>query len=307
MNTEALQRLREPAAFALLGAAGLQLLAGFINLFFSSGEFTDTAYFETAGAGLFSSLTIALLAVLAVLFVTRGEQPTAQARIVVMAALGVLGTALALGLICLLAGLVAEIPGGADKAQAFFYGLSKLAITGVAGYFVFLHFQAMQPARPASMPGGLGGQVYGGQQPYGQQQYGQQPYGAQDPYQQPAPGAQPQYGGGDPYQQGQQPQQPQYGGQDPYQQQPAPGAQPQYGQPEQQQFGQPDQPQYGQPEQPQYGQPQPGQPGYGQQQYGQPAPQQPDQGSWTRQYGEETPGQPQQSDQNWYRGDQGPQ
>ncbi len=290
MNTEALQRLREPAAFALLGAVGLQLLAGLINLF-SYGGFTLNAYGEAAGYGLFANLNLALISVGVVLLVTRGASPTPQARTVVMAALGLVGAALVLGLISLLAGLVAEGMGGAAKAAMFFWGVSKLVLGGAAGYFVFLNFQAMQPPRPAAMPG-TGGQVYGAQQygapdPYGQQQgQGQPQYGQQYPQE----GGYPQYG--QPAAPSQQPQQ--YGAPDPYGQQ-------QGQQPGQQGQGQPGQPQYGQP---QYGQPDSG---YGQQpQYGQPQ-QQPDHGQWTRQFGEEQSSPPQQSDQNWYRGDQGPQ
>ncbi len=292
MNTEALQKLREPAAFALIGAAGLQLLAGLISLF-SYGGFTLNAYGESAGYGLFANLQLALAVVTAVILATWGRT-SPQARNVVLAALGVAGLALLFGLLSLLAGLVAEGPGGASKAAMFFWAVSKLVVCGAAAYFVFHHFQAMQPARPAPAPG-MGGQVYGGQPPYGQDQYGQQygqpgqqQYGqyGQDPYGQPQQGQQ-QYGAPEQQQYGQQGQQ--YG-------------QPDYGQ-QQGQPGQPAQPDYGQQ---QYGQPQQGQPGQpGQQQYGG---QQPDQGQWTRQFGGEEPSaQPQQNDQNWYRGDQGPQ
>ncbi|WP_304523667.1 hypothetical protein [Actinocorallia sp. API 0066] len=277
MNTEALQRLREPAAFVLLGAAALQLLAGLISLF--SGSFTANAYYETGSFGLFAGIGLSALGVLTVIFATYGT-PSPQAKNIVTGALAVLALGAALGLLCLFAGLLADsrfISGG-SKAAAFFWGLSKLAVTGAAAYYAFLNFRTFQPARPAPVPG----QVYG-QQPYGE------PYGQQAQY-----GQQPQQYG-----------QPQYGVQDPYAQQPtAQPAQDPYGQ-QPQQYGQPAAPQYGQPQDPygqqQYGQPaQPGQPAPGQQP-------QPDQGQWTRQFGEDPSAQPQQNDQNWYRGDQGPQ
>ncbi|GAA3238967.1 hypothetical protein [Actinocorallia longicatena] len=312
MSKEALLKLREPAAFALLGAGALQMLAGLVGLF-AKGGFTYHALSETSEYGHFTNLSIAVVTVLAVLFVTKGaEQNSPQARNVVMAALGVLGFGLLFGAVCLLAGLLAggesttvggvtysiTTVSGNTKIVAFFFGIAKLVITGVAGYFVFLNFQALQPARPAPLPGGLGGgQVYGGQQ-YGQ--YGQpgqqgQPYG--DPYQQqaPPPGAY-----NDPYSPPPSPSQPQPG---PSQPQPGQYGQPQYGAPDPYAQGQPgpSQPQPGQ-----YGQPGQGQPGHGQPgQYGQQPPQ--DQGGWTRQFGEEPPQHGQQSDQNWYRGDQGPQ
>jgi hypothetical protein len=276
VNTEALQRLREPAAFALLGAAGLQLLAGLISLF-SDGRFTWGAFAETAGYGLFTNLHLTLAVVGVVLLVTHGG-PTPQARTIVTAALGVVGVALLFGVISLLGGLVTEGAGGAAKAAMFFWGVSKLVLCGGAGYFVFLNFKSMQPARPLQ---GVGGQVYGAPQ-----------YGAPDPYAQQYPPQDVgypqqqygQYGAPDPYGQPQQGQQPDY------------GQAPQYGQPSDYGQQQPSQPDYGQP--PQYGQPQPGQ------QYGQP---QPDPGQWTQQFGESPSAPPQQSDQNWYRGDQGPQ
>ncbi|GAB3665423.1 hypothetical protein GCM10027589_30000 [Actinocorallia lasiicapitis] len=293
MSKEALQKLREPAAFALLGAAALNILAGLVALF-GIGGFTFNALEESVGYGHFTSLTVTVTAVLAVLFVTQFGDKTPQSRLIVIGALAVLAAGLLFGVVSLLAGLVASAGSsyydtgvGNLKIVGFLTGAAKLAITGVAGYYVFLNFQALQPPRPAQMPGGLGSQVYGQQPPapYGQQPG--QPGQYNDPYQQVSPSQpQPGFGGGDPY--AQQPQQQGWSQPSPSQPQPGYGQQPpgQYGQPQQQ------------PQQP-YGQPQ--QPG----QYGQQPPQ--DQGSWTRQYGDENPAQPQQGDQNWYRGDQGPQ
>lgn len=287
MNKDALQRLREPAAFALLGAAGLQLLAGLIYLF-SGNSFTSNALGETLQLGYFAGLPIAILTAGAVFFAVYGEPQAKQARNVVFGALGVLGVAALFGVICVLSGLVADNATGGLKAASFFYGVGKLLLVAIAGYYVFTVFQALQPARPAGMPGGLGAG-----QPYGQQQYGQ----PGDPYAQGQPG----YG-----------QQQQYGQPaDPYAQQQQYGQQ-QYGQPAADPYAQPQQPAsdpYAQ-GQPGYGQPPQLQPGQQPQQYGQPAAPQPEQGQWTRQYGDEAPqGQqsPQQNDQNWYRGDQGPQ
>ncbi|ROO90008.1 multisubunit Na+/H+ antiporter MnhB subunit [Actinocorallia herbida] len=295
MNTEALQRLREPAAYLLLGAAALQVLAGLIWLF-SSGGFTTRALGETANSGNFTGFILAALTVLAVLFATR-PAPSPAAKNIVTGALVIVAIGLVLGVISLFSGLLTEFSTGGGKAAAFFYGLSKIAVSGGAGYFIFLNFKTFQPARPAQVPGQVYGQQPFGADPYGQQQYGQpgqpaqqygqQQYGVQDPYAPPA--AQP----------GQPAAQP---GQDPYApQHSAPGADP-YGQ-QPQQYGQPGQ-QYGQPQDP-YGQ-QPAQPG--QQPYGQQQPPQADPGGWTRQFGDNDPAAPpQQSDQNWYRGDQGPQ
>jgi hypothetical protein len=210
VDKDALQRFREPAAFALLAAAALQVVAGLVALIGEDGSFTYKSLNEASGFGLFSSLSVAVLAVLAVLFTTRGDSPTPQSRTVVIVALGVLGVALLFGVITTLAALGAGAPQGfhiqfSAKLSAFLFGVSKILITAIAGFYAFQVFQGSQP-KPAGVPGGL-------QAPY-QQPYGQQPY---DPnqYQQQAYGQQPQ--AQQPY--GQQPQQQPYG-QQPYGQQP---------------------------------------------------------------------------------------
>jgi hypothetical protein len=281
VDKDALQKLREPAAFALVGAAGLQVLAGLVSLLGGSGSFTYRALDEAGGFGQLTGVSVALLAGLAVLLVSWGDAPSSQARIIVIIALAVLGIGILFGVLTTLAGMAASSPsytigdrtisGGGPgfgvKAPAFLFGISKLAVSGIAGYFVFSVFQKMQPAKPAAQPGGL--QAGYGQQ-YGQPGY-QQGYGQQQGYEQ-------------------------YGQQPPYGQS---GEQP-YGQ---QQYGQPG---YQQP----YGQQQ-GQQGYQQPAAGGAA----DEGEagWTQAYGGQTPQQGQQTpqeggeQQGWYGGDQGRQ
>jgi hypothetical protein len=247
VEKDALQRFREPAAFALIGAAGLQLLAGLVTLLGGDGSFSLKALSEAQSFGYFTGLSVAVLALAAVLLVTRGESPSSQAKIVVMIALGVLGVALLFGVITTLASLFAggggvalpdgRVVGGlsvpfSTKLTAFLYGVSKLAITGMVGFFTFTVFQGMQPAKPAAAPGGLqqGYQQYGQQgydpQQYPQQQYGQQGYDPQQYPQQQQPYGQQPYGQQPPAQPGQQPEAggwtQQYGGE---QQQQQPGQQ----------------------------------------------------------------------------------
>ena len=280
MDKDALQKLREPAAFALVGAAGLQVLAGLVSLLGGSGSFTYRALAEAENFGLLTGIGVAALAILAVLLVTRGDSPSPQARIIVIVALAVLGVGILFGVITTLAGMAASSPsysiggqtvsgggpGFGEKGPAFLFGISKLAVSAIAGYFVFSIFQSLQPAKPAAQPGGLQQgyqqypQQYGqpGYEAYGQQQYPQQQYGQPDP---------------------------------------------------QQQYGQPDpQQQYGQQAYPQ-------QQPYPQQQYGQQPPAGDDEGEagWTQAYGGQTPhqGQPAPQEggeqQGWYGGDQGRQ
>lgn len=227
MNKEAVQRLREPAAWVLSIAAGLHVLAGLVMLFMGKlvgGEkFTGRAMLETLQWGMVSGITVTALLAVAVLLVTWGEAPTRQARTIVMVALGVFGAALLFGVISWLGGLVANT-GGAEgsaavKFAAFLFGAAKLAVLGVGAWFAFTVFQSLQPARPAQ-PMQQGYPDYGyqqGQQSYQQGGYQQQVEGqhAQQPYQQPQYDPQQYQQGG--YQQPQQPQQqggyqPQQGG-----------------------------------------------------------------------------------------------
>ncbi len=302
MNKEAVQRLREPAAWVLLAAAGLHLLAGLISLLGGDGTFTGRALGETRG-GTFLQIALVGILVLAVLLVTWGETPTPQARTITMGALGVLGGIVLFGVIAWLSGMLAdsEYTSAVTKLSAFLEGAGKLAVVGAGGWFVFTVFQGMQPARPKAQPQMQPGYPdFGYQQgQQGQQQFGQpQQYGQQQDYQQ--QGYEQQQFGQQQYQQ--------YGQQQPG----AEGQQAaqQYGQ---QQYGQPQQ--YGQQDYQQYG----AQGGYqaGQQQ---PQNQQPaadeEMGEWTRAYGgsggdqgpQGTQPAPPQGEQggDWYRDNRPP-
>ncbi|RAY14263.1 hypothetical protein DPM19_14895 [Actinomadura craniellae] len=186
MNKEAVQRLREPAAWVLLASSALQLLAGILVLFNSGArtievpgvgsqrvggsDFSTRAARELTDAQFFSGLILVALLVIAVLLVTSGSQPTKQARNIVTGALAVLGLAALLTVVVWLGSLVADI-GALAKFAAFLFGVAKLAVIGVAGWYIFTVFQALQPPKPAAqpqMPGG-GYPEYGYQQDQGQQ------------------------------------------------------------------------------------------------------------------------------------------
>jgi hypothetical protein len=278
------QRLREPGAFVLLGAVALQVLTGLIGLFFGGGglPFTFRAFQFVNNDAFFTGASVVGVLVVAVLLATRlGGGPTPQARMIAMVALGLLGVIVLVEVICMLAGLaigsdkygVSLDAGLTAKVVMFLYGVAKIAIAGVGGYYIFTVFQGFGPATPVAPQ--YPQQMYGGgQQPYGQQGYGQQPYPQQQPYGQPQQPQPPQQ----PYGQAQPPQQP-YGQQQGYGHPPY-GGQPGYGQ-------QPYQPQPGQPQPGQPGQPPPGhQPPPAQQQPATPPPSaQENEGEWTRAYG----------------------
>ena len=265
MNKEAVQRLREPAAWVLLAAAGVHLLAGIILLLGGDGGFTFRALNETSG-GVFTEFAVVALLVLAVLLVTWGDAPSPAARGITMGALGVLGGIALFGVICWLSGMLAdsEAASALTKLATFLIGAGKLAVVGVGGWFVFTVYQGMQPARPQGqqqMQQGYPDFGYQqGQQQYGAQGYGQQQYQQYQQYQQ----------FGQPGAEGQQPQQQGY-------------AQQQYGQPQGQPGQQPqDYQQYGAQHQQPGQQPPPQQtPQQGRQQ---PAEQE-EMGEWTRAYG----------------------
>jgi hypothetical protein len=256
VNNDGVQRLREPGAWVLLGAVALQILTGLIGLLFGNRlPFTFRAFQYVNGDQFFTGVAVAGLAVLAVLLATRiGGGPTPQARTVALAGLCLLGAVALLDVVCMLAGLAAGsakdgilLDGGITaKVAMFLYGIAKLAVVAVGGYYVYSVFQSFGPATAAAQQ--YPQQVYGqpGQrQPYGPPAYGH-PQQPQQPYAQP-PQQYPQQGYG---QQGY--------GQQPYGQQP-----------------------YGRPA---YGQPQP-QPQPSAQSHQPPAQSQQSEGEWTRAYG----------------------
>ncbi|RFU43412.1 hypothetical protein DZF91_01290 [Actinomadura logoneensis] len=318
MNKEAVQRLREPAAWILLASAGVQLFAGIVALF-GRGPFTFHALNETVG-GTFTNVAVtAMLAFAVWLATSRPEGPTPQARSIVVGALGVLGGMALIGVICWLASMFAgsDYATAVGKLSAFLYGAAKLAVIGLGAWYVLTVLQGMQPGRPAAPPApgqypGFGyqpgGPQVGEQQQYGQQQFGQQPgqqgaygqqagaYGQQQYGQQGAYGQQPGQQYGEQAQPGQQYGQAGYGQQAAGAGQPGQPAQPgQPGQDAPQQYGQQQgyQAYYGQQPGAQAAQPggqsgaQSGHAGTEQPQSGetQEAPDEEEMGEWTRAYG----------------------
>ncbi|MEV5710548.1 hypothetical protein [Actinoallomurus sp. NPDC052274] len=207
MNNDAVQRLRGPGAWILLGSVVLQFLSGLIGLSTGKGTtFTYRAYTFVAYDNFFAGVATVAVVVVAVALASRlGGPPIAQARNVALAGVILLGVIALFDVIGILAGLAAgngseaavlDIPVSAKLAM-FLYGVAKLAVLAVGAFYAFSTFQSLQPTPPAvpqypqqgyGQPGPQYGQAYGQQQPYGQpgQPYGQpqvqQPYGQQSPY-----------------------------------------------------------------------------------------------------------------------------
>lgn len=200
MNNDAVLRLREPGAFVLLGATVLYLLGGLIELLFNSDvPFTFRAFNLVNGDQFFAGVTVVAIVVVAVLLATRwGGAPTPQARNIALAAVVILAAIGLIDAISTLVGLAAGSNSGgivldvsiAAKIAMFLYGVAKLAVVAVGGYYVFTIYQSFAPVSPSTGP--FPQQGYPQQPPYGgyQQQphYGQQQ--ARPPYPPPPPSQQ---------------------------------------------------------------------------------------------------------------------
>jgi hypothetical protein len=188
VNNDAVQRLREPGAWVLLGSAALQFLGGLIGLFSGSDvPFTFRAFNLVSGDQFFAGVAVVGVVVIAVLLATRwGGGPTPQARNIAVIGAVLLAAIAVIEVLCVFVGLAAG--SGHDgivldvsfssKIAMFLYGIAKLAVLAVAGYYVFTIFQSLGPVRA-------------GTGPFPQQGYGQPqpPYGyAQAPYGQPVAG-----------------------------------------------------------------------------------------------------------------------
>lgn len=218
MPTDATKKYREHLAFGLLAVAALWFV-GSLSLLLKSSDFGFAAKSAAIG-GLFEAPIAVFSLVLAVLLVTRFGEPSRNARVVVLVALGIGALNLLFAIISFFAQFGANIAGGyegiglAGKGVGALLGLAALIFLVVAVLFMFAELQglpspvAAQPSWGAA-PGGYGSYGYGAA-PTGQQAWGQPSAGT-------GQGPQP-YGAGQGYPQGGQPtwgQQPGYGGQAP--------------------------------------------------------------------------------------------
>lgn len=276
----AFQKIRLPAAVALLAVNALWLLLGLVDLVFappSIGGFQAREDFSQRALfafGDFVGLRPLLLPMLAVLLALALRPALGSVtRLIVFAALAEYAVSALFGLVAFLGSLFADVA-TRTLIQTALSDLGWLALLGVATLGLVWATLALLGPRKPKAPAYPGGAPW----PGGQQQYGPQQTYAGDPYGQQYPG-QPAYGGYE-HQQQQYGQQAQPGQeqQSPYGQAAQPGQEPQnpYGQQTQ------EQPPYGQqsahsptsavPAAPQsYGQQPAGGPAAGQQSYEQPA------------------------------------
>ena len=215
------QRLREPAAFALLAYGAISTLFTTITFLFAPGEssnneFSTKTTFSVRAAEEVGTLlsVVVVAAVVGAVYLAHAPSQLKNAKVITLLSLITLGVADLFGVVALFSAFGAEGTTGWDKTTTFFISLGQLGIAGIGSWLVLGYFQQHQPAKPA---GGFQQQL---QQPWGQ-----------------------------PQQQWQQPPAPQQG--------PGPGPQQPWGPPPQQQQAPQTAPQQQQPPQPQWGQPQP--------------------------------------------------
>ncbi|MBV2362077.1 hypothetical protein ACFPZ0_16475 [Streptomonospora nanhaiensis] len=233
MNNEALNRLRVPAAWALLGAVIAHMLGGLIYLFGHGGvgyETTIAGNFTDVGSGMFHGPVIVALIVVAVLLAVTAPQKTSVNFPIALVGLILLGFAALMGVIGLIMGFVAanETAQLADGFSSFLSIGGQLAIIVFAGLFLLRVFndQSLVP-RSAPMHSGapMGGQP-GHPAPTGGQASFAPQTGAQQSFAAPQTGGFATGGQQSFQQQPQQPQQGEWGG----------GAQPAYAEPAQPQY-----------------------------------------------------------------------
>ncbi|GAA3750973.1 mediator complex subunit 15 domain-containing protein [Salinactinospora qingdaonensis] len=158
MNSETIQRLREPAAWVLLGAVLLRMLAGLISTFASGAAGAGGAPVATnmlaQREAFFGPVNIGMI-VCAVLLVATSQQKSPRTHPIVLTALVVTGVAGLLGGIVLIMGFIATGPYNAALGFSnFFTTVAYLAMGAVGALFELRIFNnhELVPRAPARAP-----------------------------------------------------------------------------------------------------------------------------------------------------------
>lgn len=163
--TDAIKRLREPAALGAAVFAGLSELSAVILLLFTSnGTFSDIA---AGQAGNLLSFQVALAVAVAVYLANHAGAPVGRARLVTLISLVSAGAGALFGLVAFFAGFGMQNSSGTDKFVYFLGGVAGAIVLGLAGWYTWLTWQsahaAPRPAPPAA-PVAPGGAWAGGPQ-----------------------------------------------------------------------------------------------------------------------------------------------
>ncbi|HWG23878.1 hypothetical protein [Actinospica sp.] len=172
--TDAIKKLREPAALGAAAFAALITLAAIISLLFTSGgSFSDIAYSDT---GNLLSLPVAAAVAFAVYLANHVGPALPKARLVTLIALVTVAAAAVFGLVSFFAGFGAQDASGTGKFAYFLAGAGGAIVIGLAGWYTWLTWQTHAPARPAAPA--AAGAAPGGWVPPQQQHGGPQQHGA---------------------------------------------------------------------------------------------------------------------------------
>ncbi|WP_034268527.1 hypothetical protein [Actinospica robiniae] len=158
--TEAIKRLREPAALgAALFAALSELAAVIVLLFTGNGSFSDIA---AGQASALLSFEVALALAIAVYLANHAGAPLGKARLVTLISLITAAAGGLFGLVAFFAGLGAT-GSGTDKFAYFLRGVAGLIVLGLAAWYTWLTWQSAHAPAPAQVGGFRGPQGGGGQ------------------------------------------------------------------------------------------------------------------------------------------------
>jgi hypothetical protein len=145
--TDAIKKLREPAALGAAAYAALSILASAIELLFTSGgSFSDTA---AGQLGNLLDFPVALAIAIAVYLANHVDPVLPKARLITLVALGTSAVAAVFGVVAFFASFGADVS-GTDKFAFFLSGAGGAAAIGVAGWYAWLTWQTHAPARPAA-------------------------------------------------------------------------------------------------------------------------------------------------------------
>ena len=151
--TDAIKKLREPAALAAAAYAALSVLASVIELLFSGGgNFSAKAAGQT---GSLLSFPVALALAIAVFLANHVEPALVKARLVTLVSLITAGVAAVFGLVSFFAGFGYGGYDSTGKVAYFLAGAGGGLALAVAAWYVWLSWQTHAPARvaePAAAP-----------------------------------------------------------------------------------------------------------------------------------------------------------
>ncbi len=195
MITDATKKFREIFAYALLGVAALYFISGLSLLFKSEEDFGGAAFADRAATVgyLFTHPILVVSLAVAVALVAGFSEASKNAKVVVMAALGIGGLSLLFALISWFSAFGADSEGGlevfngvfgAGKLVGILLGLAQLLFLGLVVFFAFSLLRAFPKTAPSSQwgqpgYGQQGGQTWG-QQDQGYAAQGGQGWGQQD-------------------------------------------------------------------------------------------------------------------------------